>query len=155
MVLSFKVSKCLLDIASLKLGFNSLSNPFGLCNAVGLERSLYHSPQPAAASAAKPASPTQHRLVGHQPPHLHRYPIVARMVPRIWVDSLCLQFLKLTSHLVLLSRWEHYGEALAILSIGLEGPISPFPYVSDDCAVVRIVDRRGSEARMFPSQAMM
>ena len=77
------------------------------------------------------------------------------MVPRIWVDSLCLQFLKLTSHLVLLSGWERYGEALAILSIGLEGPISPFPYVSDDCAVVRIVDRRGSEARMFLSQAMM
>jgi len=56
---------------SLKLGFDSLSNSFGPCNAVGLERCPYHSLQVAAASTAQSASPTQHCPVGHQPPCLH------------------------------------------------------------------------------------
>ena len=145
---SFEVSEHLLDVTSSTLGFNSLSNPFGPCNAVGLERRPYCSLQAVVASAAQPASPTQHCPVGHQPPRLRGYPIVARMVLWILVDDCRLHFLKLTSHFVLLPRWERDGEALAVSSIGLEGPILPFPYVSNDRAMIRIVDRQGSEANL-------
>ena len=68
---SFEVSEFILDVASLKLGFDSLSNSFGPCDAVSLERCPYHSLQAAAASTAQLASPTQHCPVGHQPPCLH------------------------------------------------------------------------------------
>ena len=57
-------------------------------------------------------------------------------------------FSLLTSHFVLLPGWERYGEPLAVSLIGLEGPISPFPHVSDNRAVIGIMDRRRSEANL-------
>ena len=33
--------------------------------------------------------------------------------------------------------------------IGLEGPISPFPYVSNNCAVIRVIDRWRSKANLL------
>ena len=48
----------------------------------------------------------------------------------------------------MLPGWERDGEPLAVSSIGLEGPISPFPYVSDNCAVIRVMNRWRSEANL-------
>ena len=43
---------------------------------------------------------------------------------------------------------ERDGEPLAVSSIGLEGPISPFPYVCDNRTVIGVMDRRRSEANL-------
>jgi hypothetical protein len=84
----------------------------------------------------------QHHKVGYQPSRLRGYRLVVRVLFWVRVDDACLELLKLTSHFILLPGGERDGELLAAPLVGLEGPTSPFPYVSHNRTVVSVVDWR-------------